>query len=490
MPRKPKPTPPAAETPHDARPRWLEYLPLPSIQKAAENPKRHAESLGESLEAHGYVSPIVLDERTGRLVAGGGRVDALVAAHAAGKAPPEGIRLDGETWLVPVYRGWRSKDDTQARLYLLADNRVSAAGGWDDDELAAMVAELSRDGVDLGTAGFSDADVEGILAAAMGDAGPVRDWSKKGRSAPPTVDEVITVREGQLYRIGPHRLLVGDSTRDDVIDRLMGGEQAAMVATDPPYAIFGSSTGVSSEVADDSMVRPFFAAIFRQIGRVLPWFGHLYLCCDWRSWASIWDAAKAADVTAKNMLVWDKGSGLGSSYMNAHELVFFGARLFEQRSAWLDRAAKQRTVHRPNMLRMPALGELLPAELVAQLSPEVRKLVARLATVAPLDVVELVVALALDPKGDPRAVLKVARANVDERTHNAAKPVPLFAELIENSSDAGALVFEPFLGSGTTIIAAEQTGRRCYAVELKPKTAQRALARIQAETGLHAELVE
>jgi DNA modification methylase len=492
MPRRRKPAP-AAEAPAAPpaeRPRWLDFMPLDELRKASRNAKKHADALAASLAEHGYGTPVMLDERTGELVAGSGRLDKLVAARAAGAAPPEGVIVDGERWLVPVYRGWRSKDDAQALKYGLADNRVSSAGGFEEDELAALVAQLHGDGVDLKSAAFSDEDVADLVARSLGEDTPKkRDWTRKGKSAPPTENELVTVEAGQLYQIGRHRLLVGDALVDQNVDRLFAGEQAQMVATDPPYSIFGSSTGVSSDVADDSMVRPFFVALFRQCCRVVPYFGHLYLCCDWRSWATIWEASKTSDTTAKNMLVWDKGAGLGSAYMNAHELVFFGARMYEQRSAWLERTSGHRSVLKPNILRTAPLEELVPAEQLAKLSRDVRDIVARLAQVAPPDVLELVLSLALDPRGSLDSVLKVSRASLKGREHNAAKPVPLFEGMIENSSDPDGLVFEPCLGSGTTIIAAESVGRRCYSLELKPKTAQRALRRIQRETGLKAELV-
>src|SRR5687767_10340946 len=105
------------------RPRWLEYMPLADLQRAPRNPKGHADQLiAESMERHGYVEAVVIDERTGRLVAGHGRLDSLQVRHAAGSEPPEGVVAEGDQWLVPVQRGWSSTSDEQAENYLLTSN--------------------------------------------------------------------------------------------------------------------------------------------------------------------------------------------------------------------------------------------------------------------------------------------------------------------------------------------------------------------------------
>jgi hypothetical protein len=121
--------------------RTLDYLPLDELQPATRNPKRHdLPLLDESLTRFGYVEPIILDERTGRLVAGHGRIDALRRRHASGEPPPEGVEIaDDGRWTVPVLRGWSSADDDEADGYLLASNRLVETGGWDLDMLADLL---------------------------------------------------------------------------------------------------------------------------------------------------------------------------------------------------------------------------------------------------------------------------------------------------------------------------------------------------------------
>jgi hypothetical protein len=146
--------------------RRIEYMPLGEIRGAEVNAKAHdAAALGQSLKRFGFTEAPTLDERTERLVAGHGRLEMLSALKARGKKPPAGVevRADGE-WLVPVQRGWASKDDTEARAYVLASNKTSEAGGWDADKLATELAAIADDSMLalLGT-GFDDVDLAKLV---------------------------------------------------------------------------------------------------------------------------------------------------------------------------------------------------------------------------------------------------------------------------------------------------------------------------------------
>lgn len=142
--------------------RTLEYLPVDRLVPADRNPKRHDQAtLGASISRFGYIEPIVLDERTGKLVAGHGRLEQLRSRASAGEEPPEGVTVDADgNWLVPVVRGWASADDAEAEAYLLAANRTTELGGWDPNLLAdALEASPNLDGI-----GFSDDDLRQLLA--------------------------------------------------------------------------------------------------------------------------------------------------------------------------------------------------------------------------------------------------------------------------------------------------------------------------------------
>lgn len=140
--------------------RRLEYIPLAELKTALGNPKRHdVPAIIASMARGGYTAPIILDERTGRMVAGHGRLTALKSMKALGETPPDGIEVvDGE-WLVPVSRGWASQNDEAAAVILLGDNAITAKGGWDDREL---VASLQKLGSFVGS-GFDDTDLKALM---------------------------------------------------------------------------------------------------------------------------------------------------------------------------------------------------------------------------------------------------------------------------------------------------------------------------------------
>ncbi len=234
--------------------------------------------------------------------------------------------------------------------------------------------------------------------------------------------------------VARHRVMCADNSLDENVQALVAGQPVDEVVTDPPYAIYGSITGVASDIADDRMVVPFFEALLRRCHRLLPWFGHAYVCCDWRSYPAIWEAARRAGMAVRNCIVWDKGGqGLGANWANCHEFVVYLAKLPPQH-AMGDRVAGVRQVHKPNMQRFD-------------------------------------------------------RVRGEEREHNAAKPADLFAELMDAGSDRGATVVDLFLGSGTAVIAAHASGRRCLGMEVDARMCdilRRRFGRFAAERGIAA----
>ena len=200
------------------RERVIEYMPLDGLKGAKRNPKNH--DLGQlhaSVERFGYAETMLLDERTGRLVAGHGRLATLRHLSEKGVRPPDGIKLDaaGE-WLVPVTRGWASANDTEAEAYLITSNSSVEAGGWNDAELAEMLSDLAKKDALAGT-GYDDDDVDKLL-----------------KDLDPNVDVVPEapaeswVKPGDVFALGRHRLICGDSAR--FID-----EPADVVVLDPPF---------------------------------------------------------------------------------------------------------------------------------------------------------------------------------------------------------------------------------------------------------------
>ncbi len=154
--------------------RRVEYMPLAEVRPALRNPKKHdAAGLTASIGRFGVAEVPLLDERTGRLVAGHGRVDQLTAMCAAGQQPPDGVRVDGNgRWLVPILRGWASRSDHEAEAYLVASNSLSSLPGWEDEGLAGILSDLRDVDPDLMTlTGYDDDSLEELLtrAGALGD---------------------------------------------------------------------------------------------------------------------------------------------------------------------------------------------------------------------------------------------------------------------------------------------------------------------------------
>lgn len=293
----------------------------------------------------------------------------------------------------------RKLTDAEAMEYNLRSNKNT--GEWDLAKLFAM-----PDGL-LEEVGFSNKEIQKLVDGNTTVEEDDYDTAKG-------LDLPVRVARGEIWQLGNHRLVCGDSTSKEDVEKLMDGKKADMVFTDPPYALFGNSTGLSG-VTDDKMVRPFFKRVFEEIKNNVQYFSHVYVCCDWHSAFSLRDMYMEVGLKAKNMLIWDKGDGgIGSMYQHCYEIIWFLSNTPEQKKM-TGRVAGERTVNgKSNILRFK-------------------------------------------------------RVSSSEREHNAAKPVEMIASLLVNGSDTGGIVLDLFGGSGSTLIACEQTGRTCYMMEIDPK---------------------
>jgi DNA modification methylase len=364
-------------------------------KNARRRTDRSASLIAESLKRFGAARSIVIDE-DGRILAGNGTVE---GAKKAGIDKLRIIEAEGDE-LIAVRRAGLSEDEKVGLA--LADNRSSDLSEWDHE----MLRQLSEEH-DL-TPWFEDDE---LLAEVL--------EPEEGKTDPddvPEAPEEPVTKPGDLWILGNHRLLCGDSTNIQHVERLMDGKKADMVFTDPPYALFGNSTGVEG-IADDKMIMPFFRDIFSACRVFVEPFGHVYACCDWHSCNAINKAAAAVTLPAKNLIVWDKGdAGIGGMFMNCHELIWFFTNTPENRNT--TKSAGKR-------------GER-PVNGVAN-------------------------------------IWRVKKVPPKQREHNAAKPVELVNIGINASSDKGNIVLDLFGGSGTTMISAEETGRLCRMMEMEPK---------------------
>lgn len=397
------------------------YVPLSALHPAPYNPRKMSDEarakLRRGLEEFGIVDPLIV-RRSDNLVVGGHQ--RLTEAIALGIDEGPVVYLD------------QLNDEEAATLNVLLNN-PDAQGEWDMPKLSEVLSTIDAHGFDATLTGFSEERIAEIVTyEAPAGGGGGGDSVDQDDITPP---ERPTAQLGDLWELGAHRILCGDSTKHEDVDRLLAGAKIDMVFCDPPYAIYGSSTGVASDITDDKMVRPFFRDIVTGAARVLKRFGHLYICCDWRSWASFWEVSKGTGIVTKNMIVWDKGGGgLGSNYANAHELIYFASHV-PLRQNMTQKISGMRSVNASNIWRVNRVG---------------------------------------------------AAGTENGREHNAQKPVELVRNALENSTEPGERVLDFFGGAGTTLLACEEMNRSAYLMEIDPRYVDVTVRRWERMTGQRA----
>lgn len=202
-------------------PRRLEHVPIDTIKEADINPKDHnIPGVRASIDRFGYVSPLVMDDRTGRLVAGHGRLASLLARQDSGETPPEGIQVNEHgQWLIPVVRGWASRSDADAKAYLIADNRHTELGGWDHAELHQLLTELGDPELTQ-IAGFSPADMDELLESITNEADDDTSDDDEDEDETPdgtalealdsvtTPDPTFAIGQGDIWWLGKNHVLI------------------------------------------------------------------------------------------------------------------------------------------------------------------------------------------------------------------------------------------------------------------------------------------
>ncbi|MGK7651960.1 ParB N-terminal domain-containing protein [Roseovarius sp. B08] len=247
--------------------------PKPWARNARTHSKKQVRQIAESIETFGFTNPVLIDERR-TILAGHGRVE---AARLLGRDEVPCLRLD-----------YMSEDEKRA--YVLADNKLALNAGWDEDLLAAELGALMSADLDFDVSitGFSIPEIDGVLASvAPEEPGDPEDDLLPGETA-------SRVREGDVWQLGPHRLVCGDALEERVVERLMGGELARMVFSDPPYNVkIDGHVGNSGKIqhrefatASGEMMASEFTGFleraFRNMAdRSVDGSIH-YLCMDWR----------------------------------------------------------------------------------------------------------------------------------------------------------------------------------------------------------------
>lgn len=417
----------------------LAYEPLDALLQCRrpDNPKLHdLDALTQSIDRAGYVTPVVVNEADDSILEGHGRLETLQRLQRQGAPPPAGIHADADgRWLVPVVRG-ASLSATDARAFVVAANRITEEGGWDDAKLAAILRELEESGAGLAGTGFSAADLDDLLDE-LGMAGPQAVSDVDSAPDLPPARE-LWVQPDAVYALGHHRLLIGDARDLSVFERLMHGELADVLWTDPPYGVAyrgGTKRRLTLSNDDASALDALLPPAFANCDAVLRPGSALYIAHpSGRQSLTFLQAFAATGWELRQTLIWLKDAlvpGHGD-YHFRHEPILYGCkpgpgRFGRGARRWFGDNAASTVFEFPR----------------------------------------------------PRS----------SKAHPTMKPVGLVAAMLRNSSRSGEIVLDPFVGSGSTLLAAEQLGRRCFALEVDPAYAQVAIERWQRLTGHRAELV-
>ncbi|NGQ93298.1 site-specific DNA-methyltransferase [Rhodobacter sp. HX-7-19] len=383
----------------------IDYRAVEALVPYARNARTHSEAqvarLAGSIREYGFTNPVLVDGENG-IIAGHGRV---MAARQLGLTQVPVIELAHLT-------------EAQKRAYILADNRLAEEAGWDRDLLAIEVADLAALGVDLDGIGFDAREVDALLR--RGDADPEEDRI-------PEVPAVPVSRPGDLWQLGPHRLLCGDATKAADVARLLGGVRPHLMVTDPPYGVaydpdWRNRVGLSDTKRTGKVMNDH-RADWREAWALFPgdvayvWHGALHATTVAESLMACGFEMRAQIVWAKERLVLSRGD-----YHWQHEPCWYAVRK-KSKGHWS--------------------GDRSQTTLWA-----------------------------------------IGSRDQDAATiHGTQKPVECMRRPILNNSSAGQAIYEPFSGSGTTLIAAEATGRSCLAMELDPAYVDVAVLRWQAFTG-------
>jgi DNA modification methylase len=415
----------------------IELVPINRLKLDPRNPRLHSPrqiaQIAGSIRAFGFNVPILID-RDENVLAGHGRV---AAALKRGLRELPVIRLEHLT-------------AAQARAFAIADNRLSEISTWDDRLLGEILRDLAAVELDFGleATGFSmgeiDLRIEGLSVSAENGPDPAD-------QLPDIADQPPISRSGDLWQLGRHRILCGDALEPGSFDALLQSVRAQIIFTDPPYNVpitgFVSGKGRVRHrefpMASGEMTRARFAGFLTTVLQLLARHstaGSLhFLCIDWRHQFELLTAAEAVYSELKNLCVWVKdNAGMGSLYRSQHELIFVfkNGKAPHRNNVELGQHGRNRTNvwHYPHVGNFGRIGE----------------------------------------EGNLAAL------------HPTVKPVGLIADAILDCSARGDVVLDPFLGSGSTLIAAERVGRLCYGIELDPLYVDTAIRRWQHFTGERA----
>ena len=364
---------------------------IPYINNSRTHSDQQVQQVAASIKEFGFTNPILIDEDSG-IIAGHGR---LQAAQMMGMDEVPTITLEGLT-------------EAQRKAYVIADNQLALNAGWDLDALKLELERLGELDFDIDLLGFDDDMLAGLLEEEPAEGLTDED------EVPELEDDPITV-EGDVWILGNHRLMCGDSTSIDAVDKLMDGKKADMVFTDPPYNVgFNGRSGKHEVIKNDALEAGEFDSFIGEVCQIIKAVDPkvYYVWCNWKFYAQLQGRLeyKACIVWAKNVF------GLGNGYRHQHEFCLFNGKLDET----------------------------------------------------------------IKNESDLWSIKKDSRY-----VHPTQKPVELSVRAFGNHIRL-TNVLDLFGGSGSTLIGAEQTGRKSFVMELDPKYCDVIIKRWQDFAGQEA----
>ena len=413
----------------------IQLLPLRTLKRGLKNARTHSKKqikqVAPSILRFGWPSPILADEDR-----------QIICGHARWEAAKQLGRKD-----VPVLV-MRGLSDAEKRALALADNKIPANAGWDRkllaEELGDLASLLPDCNLTLDITGFAPAEIDGLMLDFDNSEHDSADASCAIAGQPIS-------RSGELWQLDGHRVLCGDACDQGDWARLMGSDRANMLIADCPYNVQISKTLGRGKikhrefaVASGEMTSPEFTGFLTRWMRLAVQFSHdgsmHYIFIDWRHLGEVHNAGHAVFGPLQNLVVWNKtNAGQGSFYRSQHELIFLykNGDASHLNNVELGRHGRNRsnvwTYAGVNTFRKDRLDDLT--------------------------------------------------------VHPTVKPVALIADAIKDCTRRGDLVLDPFLGSGTTLLAAERVGRRAYGLEIDPLYVDAAIRRWQDVTKRDATLV-
>lgn len=429
----------------------IQMFSVEKIFPYKRNPRRNedaVEKVAASIKEFGFKVPIVVDKDCVIIT---GHTRLLAALRLGMKEVPVLVAAD----LSPA----------QVKAYRLADNRVHEEADWDEELLALELGDLSKLGFNLDATGFDADEINALLNLEQGGL-----LEGAEEDAVPATPAKPTAFQGEVVQLGKHRLICGDSTDPFIIEKLFAGAKADAVFTDPPYNVNyeGGAGKIKNDNLEDGNFRTFLLRAYSVMYRVLKDGAAVYVCHADTEGLNFRSAFKDAGFKLAGCLIWCKDAlVLGrSDYQWQHEPILYGWKPTGSHKWYGDRKS---TTIAEFMLEGP-IAQVEPGVYRLRLGDQWFQIRGEKLTIDELET----------------TVARVPRPKKNE-DHPTMKPVALIDKMLRNSTKKKDLVFDPFGGSGSTLISCEKLGRTAYLCELEPKFVDVIVLRWEQATGKKAK---